>query len=75
MMLGILESKDMNVQRERVRSSLRRVDPNSSSQRFRRTARRRTYRVAFPNSLWHIDGHMKLIRYQLFVPDCFPEMK
>ena len=35
--------------------------------RLRRTLHRRTYNVPGPNSLWHIDGYHKLIRWRFIV--------
>ncbi|XP_064641121.1 uncharacterized protein LOC135500638 [Lineus longissimus] len=51
------------VSRQRVRDSLLRTDPTSVALRWSQTIRRRTYHVAGPNSLWHIDGNHKLIRW------------
>lgn len=58
-----LSSADVLVQRRRVRASMLRTNPDvavlrATSQRLQR----RTYRVAGPNSLWHLDGYHKLIR-------------
>ena len=50
----------------RVRLSLSRVDPNSVTVRMatHNAIHRRTYRVAYPNALWHIlDGNMSLVRW------------
>ena len=52
----------MKVQRYRVRESLERVDPGGAAVRAVQSIQRRTYTVAGPNSLWHIDGNHKLIR-------------
>jgi predicted DNA-binding protein YlxM (UPF0122 family) len=35
-----------------------------------RTIVRRRYRVPFPNSLWHFDGHHKLIRWKFVIHGC-----
>lgn len=50
---------------QRVRDSLRRVDPIGTEVRAlaNRTLRRRQYSVPAPNAMWHIDGNHKLIRY------------
>ena len=55
-------SRGLKVQRDRVRASLRRVDPNNSHLRWATVITRRTYSVPGPNSLWHIDGHHTLVR-------------
>jgi hypothetical protein len=51
------------VQRARVRQSLNRVDPPAAAKRWSKTVKRRVYNVPTPNSLWHMDAHMKLVRY------------
>ena len=44
---------------------MRRIDPEGVVVRtlMLQTVRRRRYSVPAPNSLWHIDGNHKLIRY------------
>ena len=59
---GYLEADGINVQRRRVRAALEAVDQPSAATRWSTAISRRVYSVAGPNSLWHIDGHMKLIR-------------
>ena len=44
-----------------------RVDRRGMERRFRRALHRRRYSVCMPNSLWHIDGHHKLIRWRIVV--------
>jgi len=63
MMSGYLRASGLVVQRHRVRQSLNRVDPLGSACRWGRAVTRRTYSVPTPNSLWHLDSHMKLVRY------------
>ena len=63
MMMGHLKERGITVQQFRVRESVRRVDPEGTSLRFRSTLKRRQYNVMFPLELWHIDGNHKLIRY------------
>ncbi|XP_046902362.1 uncharacterized protein LOC124485088 isoform X2 [Hypomesus transpacificus] len=62
MMQGYLRAEGITVQRRRVREMLTRVDPAAAAQRWSNVVARRSYHVPFPNSLWHIDGHMRLIR-------------
>lgn len=57
-MSGYLLSEGMKVQRRRVRSALVSVTDHMKS----KSIRRREYKVPTPNSVWHMDGHMKLIR-------------
>ncbi|XP_019748999.1 uncharacterized protein LOC109529971 isoform X2 [Hippocampus comes] len=63
MMRAYLRADGIVVQRKRVREILNRIDPAAAAQRWSQTVARRTYYVPFPNSLWHIDGHMRLIRW------------
>ncbi|KAJ8369884.1 hypothetical protein SKAU_G00099120 [Synaphobranchus kaupii] len=63
MMRGYLFAIGINVPRCRVRDTLNRIDPAMAAQRWSNVVARRSYYVAFPNSLWHIDGHMRLIRW------------
>ena len=52
---------------QRVRESIHRVDPFGLETRLCRTLHHRQYNVASPNALWHINGHHKLIRWQLVI--------
>ncbi|XP_034072352.1 uncharacterized protein LOC117546278 isoform X1 [Gymnodraco acuticeps] len=65
MMRAYLHAEGIVVQRRRVRETLKQIDPAAAAQRWGQTVARRTYYVPFPNSLWHIDGHMRLIRWGL----------
>lgn len=67
LMIGHLHRLGIRIQRSRVRASIHRVDPISTAIRRSRAIRRRVYHVEGPNSLWHIDGHHKLIRWRLVV--------
>ncbi|KAJ8048719.1 hypothetical protein HOLleu_01149 [Holothuria leucospilota] len=62
MVNGCLLSKNILIQRDRIRDAIRRVDPNGVSERRKQSLHRREYYVPGPNSLWHIDGNHKLIR-------------
>ncbi|CAC5374699.1 unnamed protein product [Mytilus coruscus] len=57
-----MDNTDISLQR--VRDACHRVDPVGCALRSieRQNVHRRTYKVAGPNSLWHIDGNHKLIR-------------
>ncbi|XP_051804019.1 uncharacterized protein LOC110972740 isoform X2 [Acanthochromis polyacanthus] len=63
MMRAYLRAEGIVVQRRRVREILNQIDPAAAAQRWSQTVARRTYYVPFPNSLWHIDRHMRLIRW------------
>lgn len=64
---GYLRHMGMRVQRSRIRSSLQRIDPRGVRNRFNATLHRRQYCVPMPNSLWHIDGYHKLIRWRVII--------
>ena len=64
---GFLRSAGVRIQQTRVRESLRRIDRRGMERRFRLALHRRRYSVCMPNSLWHIDGHHKLIRWRTVV--------
>lgn len=59
---SILRVYGLRVQRCRVASALRRLDPEAVSRRRAATLRRRVYNVPHVNFLWHIDGNHRLIR-------------
>ena len=44
-----------------------RVTPYGVQNRFRQVLKRRQYSVPIPNSLWHLDGNHKLIRWRIVV--------
>ena len=67
MMYGRLRMQGIYVQRERIRESLRRVDPSGVHSRMRRVLKRRVYQVECPNALWHLDGYHKLVRWRIVV--------
>jgi transposase InsO family protein len=64
---GALRHRGLLIQRRRVRESLSRVDPISRLLRRRQLIYRRHYQVRAPNSLWHVDGNHKLIRWRFVV--------
>jgi hypothetical protein len=49
---GALRSRGLNVQRERIRGSINRVNPLACTVRQTQFITRRTYNVRSPNSLW-----------------------
>ena len=63
MVAGYLKAQGVLVQRAAVRAALVEVDPIGTATRWGQAIRRRTYSVPCPNALWHMDAHMKLIRY------------
>jgi len=66
-LIGFLRRQGLHIQKERVRLALGRVDGLGQELRRQRTIQRRKYRVPHPNSLWHIDGHHKLIWWGIVV--------
>ena len=60
MIKGILR---IHVPLTRIRECISEVDPISTALRWATPISRRMYSVASPNSLWHIDGNHKLVRY------------
>lgn len=67
---GLLRSQGIRIQRQRVRESLMRVDPRGMEARFGMLVQRKKYSVPLPNSLWHLDGHHKLIRWRIVTHGC-----
>ena len=67
LLMAHLNSRGVRVQRSKLRASIHRTDPHTTQIRRRETVRRRIYSVEGPNSVWHIDGNHKLIRWKLVV--------
>ena len=70
MVRGHLRSMGINVQRERIRASISRVDPINCRLRWATVVSRRAYSVPGPHSLWHIDGHHSLITWGFIIHGC-----
>ena len=66
MMAAHLRTRAICIPRARLRASIHRIDPHASENR-RAAIRRRTYSVPSPNSVWHLDGNHKLIRWRFVV--------
>ncbi|KAA0724141.1 hypothetical protein E1301_Tti020079 [Triplophysa tibetana] len=63
-----LAGQGIIIQRHRVRQSLIRTNPIGAAQRVTtRRLHRRIYKGAGPNSLWHLDGNHKLIRWRIVI--------
>ena len=67
LMASHLLSIGIIVPRATLRASIHQVDPFNTAVRRSITVRRRVYHVEGPNSLWHIDGHHKLIKWRFVV--------
>ncbi|XP_066932125.1 uncharacterized protein [Clytia hemisphaerica] len=68
--LSHLKGQGIILQRDKCRELLRQVDPEGVAMRWAQTIKRRQYRVPTPNSLWHIDTHHKLIRWNFVTHGC-----
>jgi hypothetical protein len=64
---GYLEGVGVHITREHARELSRALDPEGSRLRKSVMRKRRVYKVPFPNSLWHIDGQHKLIRWKFVI--------
>ena len=67
MIQGQLVGQGIRVTRSQLRASIHRVDHENTRHRLSHVIRRRQYSVECPNSIWHIDGHHKLIRWKFVV--------
>ncbi|KAG7527243.1 hypothetical protein FFLO_07130 [Filobasidium floriforme] len=65
--LGWLQGQGVTVTRKQVRLLLQELDPGAHRLRRAVVRQRRVYKVPFPNSLWHIDGQHKLIRWKFVI--------
>jgi hypothetical protein len=64
---GYLEGVGVHITREHARELSRALDPEGPRLRKSVMRKRRVYKVPFPNSLWHIDGQHKLIRWKFVI--------
>lgn len=64
---GKLRSQGIRIQRWKLRNAIHRVDPMGVESRKRRVLHRRVYSVESANSLWHLDGYHKLIRWKIVI--------
>ncbi|XP_041857363.1 uncharacterized protein LOC121650109 [Melanotaenia boesemani] len=67
MMRALLKADGFFVQRWKVREMLALVNPTATARRWSCAVARRVYYTPYPNSLWHIDGNMRLIRWGFVV--------
>lgn len=66
----ILLRYNLNVSKERVRCSLKRVDPEGVKERLRKVIKRRVYETQGPNDVYHIDGNDKLKKWGFCIHGC-----
>ena len=59
----------LHIQRQRVIDSINRIDwlGQGMRQRVGKKKEQRQYQVPWPNALWHIDGHHKLIAWGIVI--------
>ena len=67
LMSGHLRSLGLRVQRDQIRASIARVDPENSRICWAVVVSRRAYSVPGPNSLWHTDGHHSLVSWRFVI--------
>jgi len=58
---GHLISRGIRVPRQALRDSIHQVDHENVDARRNSVIHHRIYSVPYPNSVWHIDGHHKLV--------------
>ncbi len=64
---GYLLSLGIRVPRWRIDQALRQINPTCSAIRWHQVVSRRSYNVPGPNSLWHIDANLRLIRWKFVI--------
>ena len=62
---GHLLRQGIRVSRQALRNAIHRVDHENTVARRHTAIRRRIYSVPYPNYIWHIDSHHKLIRWRI----------
>ena len=67
MIAGHLSRIGVYVTRARMRATIHRIDPVGIAERSRRIIRRRVYSAPYPNYVWHLDSHHKLIRWRMVI--------
>ena len=64
MMKSHLLRLGIKVTRQALRDSIHRVDHENTVARQSKIVKRRVYSVDYPNSVWHLDSHHKLIKWR-----------
>ena len=67
LMQGHLVRMGIRVTRQLLRNSIHRVDHANTVARGRSVVHRRSYSVPYPNFIWHVDSHHKLIRWRIVI--------
>ena len=61
--MGHLRARNIRVQRNRVRASIHRVDPQGPIERNSRNFHPRVYDTPCPNYVWHLNRNHKLVKW------------
>lgn len=64
---GHIRALGLHLQRDRIICSTRRVNPIGPAVRGAEPIERRVYHVTRPNSVWHMDGYLKLGPYGIVI--------
>ena len=67
LMRGHLTRMGIRVSRQELHNSIHRTDHANSVARGHSLIRRRVYSVPYPNYIWHLDGHHKMIRWRFVI--------
>ncbi|KAK0539611.1 hypothetical protein OC842_000883 [Tilletia horrida] len=67
MLAGSMRADKVDVSRARLRLAIQDTDPFRHIVALRQPIQRREYKVPFVNSLWHLDGYHKLIRWRIVI--------
>lgn len=64
---GLLHRHGLCIQRRCISAALHCVDPLGHVLRLCTATRQRQYQVSHPNALWHMDGHHKLVHWEIVI--------
>ena len=67
MLQGHISRLGFKIQRAELRASIHRVDHDNTVSRCSCAIKRRVYCEPRPNTVWHLDGNHKLIRWRLVI--------
>ena len=67
LLAGIISSRGYRISRQRLRDCIHRTDMLNTALRWGNLIQRRPYSVPGPNSLWHLDGNHRLIRWRMVI--------
>ena len=64
---AVLLDQEIHISCQKVFDSLLQVNLSRVMQRFKKAIKHRRYHVPGPNSMWHLDGYHKLIRWGIVI--------